>query len=217
MTGYQKCALEKHVHGKDKVVKAKLQVYKTKRLEAAVAATDAQVILNSEDSEFVKAKNDMEWKTFLTQVELKCSHLDEQTLPYSPYGCKYDQSGWYSVIYGQQVAHANHAYMYDDNGAKIHKLDTHNDPIAIDFLPYHWLLVSIGRAGFLKYQDMSTGQLLLCHKGAPVTLMAVDLSGNYIVTEGKEWQVKIWDLQKLQKTHSYFFPTGVPTSLDISQ
>jgi U3 small nucleolar RNA-associated protein 7 len=306
MTGYQKRALDKRVHRKDKGVKAKLQVYKTKRFEAAVAAADAQVILNSENSGFVEAENDMERTTSLSQAELKRNHLDEQTarqifdltLPYSPYGCKYDRSGRYSVIYGQRghisimdsynltlhtefhvqervrdacflhnfslmaVAQANHAYIYDDAGVEIHKLDDHNDPMALDFLPYHWLLASVGRAGYLKYQDTSTGQLvskhrtglgscqvlrqnpsnavthlghsngtvtlwspsssqylakMLCHKGAPVTSMAIDLSGNYMVTGGADRQVKIWDLRKLQNTHSYFVPAGVPTSLDISQ
>ena len=306
MTGYQKRSMEKRVNRKDKVVKAKLQVYKTKRFEAAVAAADAQVILNSRDSGFVEAENDMERTTSLSQVELKRSHLDEQTarqiydltLPHSPYGCKYDRSGRYSVIYGQRghialmdchqlslhtefhiqerirdacflhnfslmaVAQANHAYIYDDTGAEIHKLDDHNDPMALDFLPYHWLLASIGRAGYLKYQDTSTGQLvskhrtrmgscqvlrqnpsnavmhcghsngtvtlwspsspqylakMLCHKGAPVTSLAVDLSGNYMVTGGADRQVKIWDLRKLTNTHSYYVPAGVPTSLDISQ
>ena len=79
MTGYQKRSLDKRIHRKDKVVKAKLQIYKTKRFEAAVAAADAQIILNSEDSGFVTAENDMERTTALTQVELKRSHLDEQT------------------------------------------------------------------------------------------------------------------------------------------
>eukprot|EP00339_Tiarina_fusa_P026354 CAMPEP_0117004006 /NCGR_PEP_ID=MMETSP0472-20121206/5134_1 /TAXON_ID=693140 ORGANISM="Tiarina fusus, Strain LIS" /NCGR_SAMPLE_ID=MMETSP0472 /ASSEMBLY_ACC=CAM_ASM_000603 /LENGTH=580 /DNA_ID=CAMNT_0004704839 /DNA_START=85 /DNA_END=1827 /DNA_ORIENTATION=+ len=306
MTDYQKRSIDKRVHRKDKAVKAKLQIHKTKRFEAAVAAADAQVILNSENSGFVEAENDMERTTSLSQVELKRSHLDQQTarqifdlnLPYAPYGCKYDRSGRYSVIYGQRghiavmdsyhlslhtefhvqervrdacflhnfslmaVAQANHAYIYDDAGVEIHKLDDHSDPMALDFLPYHWLLASVGRAGYLKYQDTSTGQLvskhrtglgscqvlrqnptnavmhlghsngtvtlwspsspqflakLLSHKGAPVTSLAVDLSGNYMVTGGADRQVKIWDLRKLQSTHSYFVPAGVPTSLDISQ
>jgi U3 small nucleolar RNA-associated protein 7 len=306
MTGYQKRGLEKRVFRKDKGVKAKLQVYKTKRYEAAIAAADAQVVLHTENAGLIEAEHDMERTTALSQVELKRNHLDEQTarhiydlsLNYAPYGCKFDRSGRYSIIYGQRghlalmdahqlslktefhvqervrdacflhnhtlmaVAQTNHVYIYDDAGAEIHKLSDHHDPFALDFLPYHWLLASVGRPGFLKYQDTSTGQLvsshktklgpcqvlrqnpsnavihlghtngtvtlwspssnqylakMLCHKGSPITSLAMDMSGNYMVTGGADRQVKIWDLRKFQSTHDYFVPAGVPTSLDISQ
>jgi U3 small nucleolar RNA-associated protein 7 len=306
LSAYQKRALDQRIHRKDKVVKAKLQVYKTKRYEAAIAAADAQVVLHTENAGLLEAEHDMERTTALSQVELKRSHLDEQTarqiydltLPYAPYGCKYDRSGRYSVLYGQRghvsimdahhlslhtefhvqervrdacflhnfsmlaVAQTNHVYIYDDTGAEIHKLNDHHDPFAIDFLPYHWLLASIGRPGYLKFQDTSTGQLvsqhktklgpcqvlrqnpsnavmhcghsngtvtlwspgssqylakMLCHKGAPITSLAVDLSGKYMVTGGADRQVKVWDLRTYQSTHSYFVPAGVPASLDISQ
>jgi U3 small nucleolar RNA-associated protein 7 len=306
LNGYQKRAFQRRVHRKDKVVRAKLQVYKTKRYEAAVAAADAQAILHTETPGMLEAEHEMERTTGLSQVDLKRNHLDEQTirqiydltLPYSPYGCKYDRSGRYSVIYGQRghlalmdsyhlslhtefhvqervrdacflhnfslmaVAQTNHVYIYDDVGTEIHKLSDMNDPFALDFLPYHWLLSSIGRSGHLKYQDTSTGQLvsshktklgpcqvlrqnpfnaimhlghsngtvslwspassqylakMLCHKGAPITSLAVDLSGNYMVTGGADRQIKVWDIRKFQSTHSYYVPAGVPTSLDISQ
>ena len=303
---YQKRALEKRASRKDMTVRSKLQVYKIKRFEAAVAAADAQVVLNTEEAGFLEAEHDMERTTSLSQVELKRNHLDENTarhiydltLPYGPYGNKFDRSGRYSIIYGQRghlalmdahtlnlhaefhvqervrdacflhnfslmaVAQTNHVYIYDDAGAEIHKLNDHNDPMALEFLPYHWLLASVGRSGYLKYQDTSTGELvsqhrtklgpcnvlrqnpsnavvhlghtngtvtlwspsssqylakMLCHKGAPISSMAIDLSGNYMVTGGADRQIKIWDLRKFQNTHSYFCPAGVPTSLDLSQ
>lgn len=306
LTDSQRRALDKRIHRKDRVVKAQLQVYKTKRYEAAVAAADAQVVLHTEDAGFVEAENDMERTTALTQVELKRQHLDEQTarhifdltLPHSPYGCKYDRSGRYSVLYGQRghialmdahnlslhtefhvqerirdacflhnfslmaAAQTDHVYIYDDQGAEVHKLNEHHDPFAIEFLPYHWLLASIGRLGRLAYQDTSTGQLvchhktkmgpcgvmrqnpsnaiinlghsdgtvtlwspsstqylvkMLCHKGSPITSMAVDLSGNYLITGGADRKVKIWDLRKYQYVHSYHVKAGIPTSIDISQ
>lgn len=306
LSGYQQRALEQRMSRKDKATKAKLQISKAKRLEAAVASADAQVVLHTESLGFLEAETEMERTTALTQVELKREHLDEQTsrqiydldLPYFPYGCKYDRSGRYSVLYGKRghlavmdshnltlhtefhvqervrdacflhnfsmlaVAQANHVFIYDDTGAEVHKLDDHHDPFAIDFLPHHWLLTSVGRQGILRFQDTSTGQLvsqhntkvgpcdvlrqnpsnaithlghnngtvtlwspsssqflvkLLCHKGAKVTSIAVDLSGRYMVTGGVDRQVKVWDLRMLRNTHSYFVPAGTPTSLDISQ
>ena len=306
MNGYQKRSVHKRMNRKDKSVRSKLQLYKTRRYEAAVAAADAQVILNTEQAGFIEAENEMEYTSSLSQVELKRNHLDENTakhiynltLPSGPYGCKFDRSGRYSILYGQRgnlalmdahhlnlhtefhvhervrdacflhnfsllaVAQTNHAYIYDDTGAEVHKLNEHHDPMALDFLPYHWLLASIGRTGHLIFQDTSTGGLVSqqrtklgpcrvlrqnpsnavihlghsngtvtlwspasnqylakmhCHKGSPITSMAVDLSGNIMVTGGADRQIKIWDLRKFQCTHSYFSIAGIPTSLDISQ
>lgn len=62
------------------------------------------------------------------------------------------------------VAQKHHAFIYDHTGAEIHRLDEHNDPMALQFLPYHWLLASIGRAGWLTYQDTSTGQVVSRHR-----------------------------------------------------
>ena len=62
------------------------------------------------------------------------------------------------------VAQRHHVYIYDDRGAEIHCLHDHSDPQHLQFLPYHWLLASTGRAGYLKYQDTSTGQLVSQHR-----------------------------------------------------
>eukprot|EP00535_Pseudo-nitzschia_heimii_P006692 CAMPEP_0197181850 /NCGR_PEP_ID=MMETSP1423-20130617/6007_1 /TAXON_ID=476441 /ORGANISM="Pseudo-nitzschia heimii, Strain UNC1101" /LENGTH=587 /DNA_ID=CAMNT_0042632181 /DNA_START=67 /DNA_END=1830 /DNA_ORIENTATION=- len=306
MSGYQKRSIQKRIRRKDKSVRSKLQVRKTRRYEAAVAAADAQIILNTEQAGFLEPEHEMEFTSSLSQVELKRNHLDENTarhiydleLQSGPYGCKFDRSGRYSILYGQRghlaimdahnlrlhtefhvrervrdssflhnfsllaVAQKNHVYVYDDTGAEVHKLQDHHDPMALDFLPYHWLLASIGRTGHLIYQDTSTGGLvsqqrtklgpcnvlrqnssnavihlghsngtvtlwspssnqylakIQCHKGAPITSMAIDISGNYMVTGGADRQIKIWDLRKFQCTHSYFSIAGIPTSLDISQ
>ena len=306
MSGYQKRSIQKRMNRKDKSVRSKLQIRKTRRYEAAVAAADAQIVLNTEQAGFLEPEHEMEFTSSLSQVELKRNHLDENTarhiydlsLQSGPYGCKFDRSGRYSILYGQRghlaimdahnlslhtefhvrervrdscflhnfsllaIAQMNHVYVYDDTGAEVHKLSDHHDPMALDFLPYHWLLASIGRTGHLIYQDTSTGGLvsqqrtklgpcnvlrqnpsnavihlghsngtvtlwspssnqylakIQCHKGAPITSMAIDISGKYMATGGADRQIKIWDLRKFQCTHSYFSIAGIPTSLDISQ
>jgi U3 small nucleolar RNA-associated protein 7 len=163
--------------------------------------------------------------------------------------------------------------IYDDKGAEIHSLTDHHDAVKIEFLPYHFLLASIGRGGaLLKYTDTTTGQLIskhrtrgdpsdkglragnpvvlrqnpsnavlhvghtngtvtlwspasqkylikfLCHRGASVLSMAMDMAGYTMVTGGADRQVKVWDLRNTyREVHSYFTPAGPPTSLDISQ
>ena len=79
------------------------------------------------------------------------------------------------------VAQNKYVFMYDRDGVELHKLKSHIEPTRLEFLPYHWLLVSIvrayvlssrctsiniiqGNAGYLKYQDTSTGQLVVEHR-----------------------------------------------------
>jgi U3 small nucleolar RNA-associated protein 7 len=59
------------------------------------------------------------------------------------------------------VAQRRHAYIYDSTGMEIHCLRSHLEPNRLEFLPYHWLLASVGRTGFLKYTDTSTGKLVV--------------------------------------------------------
>jgi len=56
------------------------------------------------------------------------------------------------------VAQQKHVHLYDNLGAEVHVLEKHQDPYQVQYLPHHWLLASIGRSGWLKYQDVSTGE-----------------------------------------------------------
>ena len=62
------------------------------------------------------------------------------------------------------VAQKRNVYIYDDSGAEVHNLRKHIHPIALDYLPYHFLLTSVGEAGWIKYQDVSTGDLVAQHR-----------------------------------------------------
>ncbi|KAL3822172.1 hypothetical protein ACHAXA_008188 [Cyclostephanos tholiformis] len=160
------------------------------------------------------------------------------------------------------VSQENNVYIYDDNGAEIHRLDGHRRVTAMEFLPYHWLLATIGNTGVLQYQDTSTGALIsqhrsklgpchamrqspfnsvihlghtngtvtlwspssseylvkmLCHKGSPITSLAIDRGGRYMVTGGGDSRVKIFDLRMYKEVHSYNTYGGPPSCLDISQ
>ena len=41
---------------------------------------------------------------------------------------------------------------------EIHCLQRHERPLKLDFLPYHFLLVSVGHSGWIKWHDISTGE-----------------------------------------------------------
>ncbi|KAH7015530.1 small nucleolar ribonucleoprotein complex subunit [Ilyonectria destructans] len=71
------------------------------------------------------------------------------------------------------VAQKKYVYIYDHNGVELHTLKKHQEVSQMEFLPYHFLLATIGAVGILKYQDTSTGQLVAeipTRLGAPVSL-----------------------------------------------
>ena len=59
------------------------------------------------------------------------------------------------------VAQKRSVFIYDHAGVEIHCLEKHVEPTHLQFLPYHFLLASIGNAGYLKYIDTSTGRMIM--------------------------------------------------------
>ncbi|EKM53187.1 uncharacterized protein PHACADRAFT_98393 [Phanerochaete carnosa HHB-10118-sp] len=62
------------------------------------------------------------------------------------------------------VAQKKYVFIYDRDGVELHRLKSHIEPTRLEFLPYHWLLASVGNAGWLKYQDTSTGKVVAEHR-----------------------------------------------------
>lgn len=58
------------------------------------------------------------------------------------------------------AAQKKNVYIYDNTGTELHCLKQHRDVNRMQYLPYHFLLATVGNCGFLKYQDTSTGQLV---------------------------------------------------------
>ena len=45
------------------------------------------------------------------------------------------------------VAQKKYVYMYDGQGTELHRMKNHINPLFLEYLPYHWLLVSAGATG----------------------------------------------------------------------
>lgn len=236
---HQQRALQKRKRLSDRGMKADISRKETKRLEAAIAAADAELVLHTESSGFIEVETEMERTYKLSQIELK-NHLDEQTSrhiydltldTYSPYGCNYDRSGRCGLLYGKNgghiavmdmhttslktefhlnervrdatflhnttlfaVAQQKHAFIYDDSGVEIHRMSEHQDIFQMQFLPHHWLLSTIGRSGYLKYHDTSTGELVSTHrtKLGPCSVMRQNPSNAVIHCGHVNGVVTLW-------------------------
>ncbi|ORX88785.1 BING4CT-domain-containing protein [Basidiobolus meristosporus CBS 931.73] len=62
------------------------------------------------------------------------------------------------------VAQKKYVYIYDQTGLEIHSMKKHVDVNKLDFLPYHFLLVTVSNTGVLRYHDTSTGKLVVEHR-----------------------------------------------------
>ncbi|XP_065646581.1 uncharacterized protein LOC100201145 isoform X4 [Hydra vulgaris] len=58
------------------------------------------------------------------------------------------------------AAQKKYVFIYDNQGTEIHRLKQHREVNRLEYLPYHFLLATVGNCGFLKYQDTSTGKLV---------------------------------------------------------
>lgn len=56
------------------------------------------------------------------------------------------------------AAQRKYTYIYDNRGVEIHCMKNHERPYRLDYLPYHYLLTSIGHSGWIKWQDVSIGE-----------------------------------------------------------
>ena len=137
------------------------------------------------------------------------------------------------------TAQSKYVHIYDKQGLELHVLREHFKATQLDYLPYHWLLVSSGSAGIIRWHDVSTGKIvaqrnahngpcvslkqnpwnaimcqghakgvvtmwapsmsepavkMLCHRG-PIVSIAIDRSGNTMVTSGLDSNINVWDLR----------------------
>ncbi|KAJ8108364.1 hypothetical protein ONZ43_g6447 [Nemania bipapillata] len=147
---------------------------------------------------------------------------------------------WLHTNQYMAIAQKRNVYIYDGQGVELHCLNQHRDVAHLEFLPYHFLLATLGLRGFLKYQDVSTGQLVseiatklgppasmaqnpynaICFTGhgnvCPATPvfktinMLTETEGRYMVSTGQDRKMAVWDIRQFRMVNDYY--TDQPAS-----
>ena len=71
------------------------------------------------------------------------------------------------------VAQSKYLHIYDHQGIELHCMRDHTEPLILDFLPFHFLLVTGSQRGDLKWLDVSMGQVMAeakTKRGAPTCM-----------------------------------------------
>ena len=56
------------------------------------------------------------------------------------------------------VAQKKHLFIYDSQGIELHQMRDHLEPSHLVYMPYHFLLASASKLGFIKFLDISVGK-----------------------------------------------------------
>jgi U3 small nucleolar RNA-associated protein 7 len=92
------------------------------------------------------------------------------------------------------LAQSKYVHIYDKQGIELHILRNHQKPSHVEYLPYHWLLVSSGSQGFLRWTDVSIGELVAernAHSG-PVTAMRQNAWNAIMLAGHAQGSVSMW-------------------------
>jgi len=92
------------------------------------------------------------------------------------------------------VAQKKYVYIYDRAGVELHRLNKHIEVTNMEFLPYHFLLATVGNAGYLKYTDTSHGKMVMempTKQGSP-TAMAQNPSNAIIHIGHQNGTMTLW-------------------------
>ncbi|KAJ1608078.1 WD40 protein (part of U3 processesome) [Cryptosporidium canis] len=117
------------------------------------------------------------------------------------------------------VAQKKYIYIYDREGIEIHCIRDHvMSTYKLDFLPYHFLLCSVGEFGELKYQDISTGQISALHKTGrgPCHIMKHNPYNGVVHLGHSDGVVSLWTPNVSTPVMEIFAQKGGVTALDIN-
>lgn len=92
------------------------------------------------------------------------------------------------------VAQEKNVFIYNKQGVEIHAVSENNNVKKLEYLPFHFLLVSASSDGFLKYQDTTNGRIVsqICIKDKNITQLKQNNATAVIYTAHSNGIVSMW-------------------------
>lgn len=92
------------------------------------------------------------------------------------------------------VAQKKHLFIYDSQGIELHQMRDHTEPAHLAYLPYHFLLASASKLGFIKYLDVSVGkEIAECKtRRGEATCMVVNPQNGVLCSGHSSGEVAMW-------------------------
>eukprot|EP00931_Biecheleriopsis_adriatica_P036345 TRINITY_DN20939_c1_g1_i1.p1 TRINITY_DN20939_c1_g1~~TRINITY_DN20939_c1_g1_i1.p1 ORF type:complete len:616 (+),score=186.28 TRINITY_DN20939_c1_g1_i1:51-1850(+) len=116
------------------------------------------------------------------------------------------------------VAQKKYIFIYDNQGIELHCIKKQKCPLQLDFLPYHFLLVSTGDKGELTYRDVSYGVQVAEHKThlGPTTCMRQNPKNAVMHLGHTKGLVTLWTPTVKEPVVKLFCHSAQVTSLAVS-
>lgn len=116
------------------------------------------------------------------------------------------------------VAQAQYTYIYDNTGIELHCLTNHTLVNQLQYLPYHFILASIGQTGYLKYQDISTGQFIteLRTRKGEVKTMCQNKQNAILHLGHHNGQVTLWSPNSTTPLANIYCHRGQVNCVDVT-
>lgn len=117
------------------------------------------------------------------------------------------------------VAQKKYTYIYDANGVEVHQMKRHVEATKLEYLPYHYLLVTGSNSGFLKYHDVSTGQMVaeLRTKLGPLQSMVQNPSNAVINAGHTNGTVTLWTPTMGEPAMTFLSAKGPVRSIAVNR
>lgn len=124
---------------------------------------------------------------------------------------------WLHVETMFAVAQKNWVHIYDNQGIEIHCLKRMHEINRLEFLPYHFLLASGSKSGFLSWLDVSIGQMISSYNSrlGRIAVMTQNPSNAILCVGGGKGVVSMWSPNSKQPLAKMLCHTQAVSSIAI--